>query len=603
MPQDIPGLQRKGVSVIEDPLGFEVQTQYEASYLDKQAQGIHDNWAMFEDYWAGNQNPKRNNEHPGSVTNIILPNIESMISDLVMEPLEILLEGWTISDRRHAPRAQMALEWVWKKNRMTPKRDKHERHRLKFGTGIWKVYFDGQGHGRIGMPIIEPVNPANFFPDPKIQSYDQLNLGEYVIHAVVRPLPYLKRIYGSVVNRIQPNAFPAYDPSIFGNKAHAIEAISKNKVLVLERWTIDEDTGRLRKVVVADGITLYDSKKDTTGDRDKKGYYRINRYPFVMVPCYPREGSLWGMGDVELLIPTQDLVNDLDDQIRMNARLMGNIQKVIAVSSGINPNLWTNEAGINVPARDVNGFRIVEPPNMPPYIINRRTQAMTYEAQVLTGRSDVVEGRNPGSIRAASAILTLQEAGLRRVNHKKLMAQEGLNSVFSIVLDYITHYWTEEHEIGEDLMALTGREEDKGRPVMFRGSELNEIPILQEDGTPLLDEQGQPMTKRADFDIHVNIGTGIATNKNFIYQATTELAMSGLISREEGRAVLKQVLGWPLIDPYNPQGEFITGQQGQQSQSAGPAGMLQNPIDVASEIPPDLLMELVQRLGGGGGMI
>src|SRR5690554_8013587 len=137
MPQDIPGLQRKGVSVIEDPLGFEVQTQYEASYLDKQAQGIHDNWAMFEDYWAGNQNPKRNNEHPGSVTNIILPNIESMISDLVMEPLEILLEGWTISDRRHAPRAQMALDWVWKKNRMTPKRDKHERHRLKFGTGIW----------------------------------------------------------------------------------------------------------------------------------------------------------------------------------------------------------------------------------------------------------------------------------------------------------------------------------------------------------------------------------------------------------------------------------------------------------------------------------
>ena len=46
-----------------------------------------------------------------------------------------------------------------------------------------------------------------------------------------------------------------------------------------------------------------------------------------MIVGYKRKGRLWGMaGDTEQLIPVQDIINSLDDQIRMNTRLMGNAQ-------------------------------------------------------------------------------------------------------------------------------------------------------------------------------------------------------------------------------------------------------------------------------------
>lgn len=592
-----------------DPLGMEVQKQYEAAFLEKDRLQLHERMTKNEDYWKGEQNPKKSDVHPGSVTNIVMPNIESMVSDLVMEPLEILLQGWHEEDRGVAPQAQKALEWVWEKNEMTIKRDKFERQRLKFGTGIWKVYFDGMARGSLGMPVIETVNPANFFPDPKVRAHDQLHLADYIIHAVVRPKRYARRVYGSKVDKLLTEAHPSQDPSIFGESGSGIEQIAQDKLLILERWTVEEDgdgTTYLRKVVAAQGVTLYDSDED---EQRQEGYYPLDRYPFIVVPCYQQEGQLWGLSDVDYLRPTQDLVNELDDQIRMNARLMGNIQKVIGVSSGINPGTWTNEQGLNIPARDINGFKIIEPPNMSSYITNRRTEALTYEAQLITGRSDVVEGRGAGSIRAASAIISMQEAGLRRVNHKKNMSQAGLSSLFSIILDYITEYWDQEVEVGEEIMSVDGV--DKQTPVSFNGRELREMPILNSSGEPMVDEEtGGIMTRRASFDVTVNLGSGFLNNKSFIYQATVELVQYGIITPEEARMALKQILSWPIIDPYQPEGNLRGQQQGQGINPMDPMGMggmsdqgqpfLELPDGGSGQgIPPELLQQMAMQLGGG----
>jgi hypothetical protein len=109
-------------------------------------------------------------------------------------PVEVSVSGWTLTDRAAAPRAQLVAEWIWEKNNMTPKRERLTRDRLKFGTGIYKVFFDGTA-GAVGFPRIEPVSPKNFFPDPKVRSHTQLHMADYIIHAVPRSLRYLKRRY------------------------------------------------------------------------------------------------------------------------------------------------------------------------------------------------------------------------------------------------------------------------------------------------------------------------------------------------------------------------------------------------------------------------
>ena len=145
------------------------------------------------------------------------------------------------------------------------------------------------------------------------------------------------------------------------------------------------------------------------------------------------------MGDTEQLINTQDIVNDLDDQIRLNARLTGNPQVIVGVGSGINVHKWSNKSGLKIPAKDHTAFQVVQPPYIPAYINNRREKGF-YETELISGRSDVVEGRRSGSLRAASAILALQEAGARRTNHKRLMLQEGLRKVVELDLEYAREF-------------------------------------------------------------------------------------------------------------------------------------------------------------------
>ena len=556
----------------EERLHGEIEEQYYDAYLAKERLHLHEDWITFEEYYQAEQNPPEDANDPASITPIIPPIIDSLVADLVSPPVEILLTGHTRSEEPFAPKAQRALKWVWRRNRMDYKRDDFEYNREKFGTGIWKVYFDGSVSA-VGMPIIESISPFNFFPDPRIRDARALHTGEYIIHAVPRSIHYLQRVYGPKADQIRPayQTLTSADPDMHDELA--LLPPTAQQVLLLERWTIERD-GRLRKVVTVVGqpIILFDSDEIDEEEQLRRGYLQLDRFPFVVVPCYKRHGSLWGTGDIQRLRPVQDLINDLDDQIRLNARLTGNMQYIVGINSGIDPYLWTNEPGLKIPARLVDDWRPVQPGNLPPFIENRRIQAITLEAEMISGRTDVVEGRRPGSLRAASAILALQEAAAKRINHKRMNTRWGLEEVFSIILDYVTHEWTEEVEIGEELM--------------FRGEDIKTIEMLKEDGDlekaeqleqellsgslfrgtdllqiPELDVMGRPTgdTKRAEFDITVNVGEGMPQSRAFLYQAVIEGLQFGLVTREEARLVMKDALNFPYIEPFMPTGEFVGG--------------------------------------------
>jgi hypothetical protein len=375
--------------------------------------------------------------------------------------------------------------------------------------------------------------------------------------------------------------------------------------------------------------------KDDKGAR--KSFYRRGKYPFVLVNCYRKKGRLWGKSDTEQLIPIQDMINDMDDQIRMNARLVGNIQTVVGIASGINVKKWTNKPGLKIPAKDHTAFKEVQPAPMPAYIPQRR-EAGFRESEIVSGRSDVLEGRRSGSLRAASAILALQEAGSRRANHKKLMLQQSFIEIIDMVLDYVKEFMTEEQ-------AFDITENDQVDYLWYRGSDLNEIPYLtlNENWDPndetLMTSRYRPLTetvedeltgmtteemitKEAEFDIDISLGAGMPNNKSFLYQAIVELNSEGLITREEGRETLKKVLNWPVIDPFNPVGTFngrnlspeqLAAANGtlppDQSQGQAPGMTEEQYVDPAEQqmmiqqvlqsIPPEMLQEILGKVEGG----
>ena len=67
---------------------------------------------------------------------------------------------------------------------------------------------------------------------------------------------------------------------------------------------------------------------------------------------------------------------------------------------------------------------------------------------------------------------------------------------------------------------------------------------------------GKLMTKKAEFDLEVYIGAGMPNNKSFLYEATIELHRENVVTTEETRQTLKQLLNWPIINPWEPKGTF-----------------------------------------------
>lgn len=388
----------------------QVDDEFKAAFMGVQQLGLHKAWALYDDYWRSKQNEPESEDDPGSVTNVIHPVIESQVADLVDSPVDFLVKGTEPSDQAHAAYVKFILQWIWDQNTMTVKQDQFERHRLKYGTGIWKVYFDPLGNKGIGKVCMDVIGPEKFYPDPKVTSPYKIQDGDFCSQPADVSLTYLIRRFGPRARYVRPRTRTKYESNIYeGEGIKDAVGILNNSTTLLEHWQKDEE-GLLRLIYKADDVILWDSSWDEKKEEGKsskyyhskpgESFYKNGKFPYVVVPCYLREGQVWGMGDVEMLKPTQDLINDIDDQIRLNTRLMGNIQVVVGLASGINPNKWTNKVGLRIPARDPNAWRIVQPAGLPPHVMDRRELAKR-EAEVISGRPDVVDGRKPAGLKAA----------------------------------------------------------------------------------------------------------------------------------------------------------------------------------------------------------
>lgn len=590
----------KNLGIIPNKEALQVVDMWRAAKDAKDTLGLSTDWRKFEDYCRNKQNETTEEEQPGSVTNVIFPIIASQVADLVDEPIGISVIGEEPSDQVFANDVEHILDWMLFQNRMFFKIDRHEWRRLKFGTAGWKVYYDPISK----QVIIEPCSGVNLFPDPKIKERWHLQDGDFFAHAMYQPIPFLKRVYGEAANTLRPDRTASDDLAIFEFETNdETRDTMSNKARVIEMWT-KEAKGRLRRRVVGnDNAVLYDSKKDNHGS-----FYEHGNYPFIVTDCYPLEGQIWGMGDAELLLPTQDIINELDDQIRLNARLMGNVQVVVGLASGINIKKWTAKAGLKIPARDPNAWQMVQPPTIPGYILDRRLQAMT-EAEIVSGRPDIVEGRRSG-VRAASAIQALQEAGNRRARHKKMGLQESMTDCLYFGVDYLKEFFTEEQAFR---ILNKSMEAQSGTPsyLWFKGSKLKEVPRLIPDGNEgalkvLLDKENREMTKDAKFDMRINLGAGLPHNKAFLYNALLDMTKEGIVTREEARTFLKDTLDWPVSNVMEPMGNnFGMGPVmpgGRSGLPPSPGQQMPGQADGES-IPPEIMQALLAAGSGQGGVM
>ncbi|MEK4263673.1 portal protein [Paenibacillus sp. FSL L8-0499] len=587
--------KRRDVQSEEDcKLADKLLDWHRSSHLDKDNRGLFDKWETIDSYWEGDANEPDSDTDPASNTNIINPNVEGQVAYLIEQNLSVQTKGRGPSDVPFADMARIVLEFVKDQNKMRRKLDVHERRRMKFGTGIFRVLFDPDLLDEMGLPVIEPCNPAYIFTDPNVTDIYKVNEGRFLIEVLPKSISAARQslVYDEdLIDAIEPGYDPMYSSMIFNEDEGVNDSLSKDHYLHMLVWfrdkvpvkddedkddedeeVTDKDKAerkkktkyewRMRLVEMSGcGIILRDTKDD------KDFVIPKNRFPYFFTPDMYREGTTWAKGTAELLVNTQDLINDIDDQIRINGRLTGNPQRWINTGSGIDPDKVTNEGGLVIPTDMIGeqSMGFFDPPNMPQYILNRRDQAIGTERQIQSRFGDQQMGVQQSGVDTATESLAIQQGANAGVTHKKMLLEETLGDMFEYILDLVMEYWTE-----EQAFRITEREDNFE---FFRPSDLKEVPVmvpatpayqqifmqrLQESGMPaeaapqympLKDEQGQQkQTKRASFDINITVGSGLPSNKGFVYTLIREAFRDGVIPAPTYAKLLREYAGLPIND-------------------------------------------------------
>lgn len=554
---------------------------YRRADQDKKRIGVTQKWEDVEKYWEGDFEYEDDQAAPN--TNITNSNVEGKTALLCDQNIAVQVNPREPGDKPFCEMARTIVDFIKERNKIFRKIEVHERRRDMFGTGIFRVLWDFDKLDGKGLPVITPIHPSRLFIDPAITDVYDIQEAQYIIEAKNKSIYSARMEYGEEkADAIIPNLDP------IGN---ILENIEEDQYVHLMIWTKYKENGekKLRLVEMSgDGVILRDTKKALQehnkkqeledeqeifeGKRkDKREPLKLfpnDKYPYFLTPDMHRENTVWGKGSAELMLGISDQIDDLDDNLLRNARLTGNPMGIAANSSGIDVSKITNEPGQIIPTNDVNGFKWLTPPSIPQYIINKRTELMNNDRQIVGRFTDQQIGKSQTGIDTATEALALQNSGNAMIDHKKGLLQETLSELFEYCLELALQNWNTTM-----LFRIVG---DKGEDTFseFNPDILNNVPVMIEADTDyrnnyreewqernpdkdimkdldpdeykymqVEDENGNKETRKIQYDLEISVGAGLPNNKAYRYTIIRQAFIDHAITTKEYREYLIKQLG------------------------------------------------------------
>ena len=554
---------------------------YRRAYQDKQRVGVVEKWKDVEKYWEGDF--EYEDEQAAPNTNITNSNVEGRTALLCDQNIAVQVNPREPGDKPFCDMARTIVDFIKERNKMFRKIEVHERRRDMFGTGIFRVLWNFDKLDGKGMPEIEPIHPSRIFIDPAITDIYDIQEAQYIIESKNKSIYSARCEFGDeLADAIIPNLDPIGDTLVENEEDQYVH---------LMVWTRYNDNGDLKLRLVemsGDGVILRDTRKKLyehnkkmeeedeqeifEGKRKEKRkplkIFPNAKFPYFFTPDMFRENTIWGKGTAELILGLSDQIDDLDDTLLRNARLTGNPLGLVANSSGIDPGKMTNTPGEMVPTNDVNGFKWLTPPSIPQYIINKRSELMNNDRQVVTRFTDQMIGKQQNGVDTATESLALQNSGNAMIDHKKGLLQETLGEVFEYALELALLNWNTTMlfrivgDNGEDTFSEFNPDILNNVPVMIEADtdyredykkkwqERNPGKDISKDLDPeeykymqVEDDKGNKETRKIQYDLSISVGAGLPNNRAYRYTIVRQMYIDKALTKREYRNYMIKQLG------------------------------------------------------------
>ena len=182
---------------------------------------------------------------------------------------------------------------------------------------------------------------------------------------------------------------------------------STKNMIIQPETSLTPDADKIKLETDEEGNTNEDNEMADIDKPDTRNF-KITLYPIVVDSYDSREKSIYGIGEVEQIIPVQKAINFNYAMMQMAGQNMG-FPKVLTRPIALQGKKITNTPGevITDYSPNFDGIRYLNPPNfssMPLTVSDKLIEVI----RIVTGSTEVVSGEVLGKNMSGSAIVALQ---------------------------------------------------------------------------------------------------------------------------------------------------------------------------------------------------
>lgn len=450
----------------KDKLAEEIIEQYRKGISHLRANGVLDNYRLYERFYQGDQWPAptpATKTFPRPVANKVWETVGQLSAAVTADNPTAMF-----APREGAPLEPMGIEnYDPQVAGLLTKMGQFEAERLEIpmlldegavtagnlGTAVWHFFWDNSQIGGsaerqtlwIGAIGAIEIDPANFIEgDPK--EYD-LQKQPYIIVAERLSHAEASRKVGIFNSALAKRLKPDNERQTETYAQSDVEQGDYN-TLIHKWWKSYDEFGRvtaLHYALVTMTGEVAEHKDSLYESPDGRPF---PRYPFVAFRWEKKRKSFRGMGVTQQVIPNQKERNRLKAMLLLAAYNTA-APKIIYKEGAINTDKWTDVPGQFIKDSSPlgqKGVDYLDPPQMPAYPA-AEIRAMDEETARTTGASEAMAGVAPSAELNASAILALQQAAGIRVNRVKRRLYAALREMYHLLFAFWTHLYTEERLI------------------------------------------------------------------------------------------------------------------------------------------------------------
>jgi len=410
----------------------------------KAARGRYDSrWLDFYQFFRGKQwKEARPSYRHSEVINFVFQSIQSTVPIITDTRPRIEYIPQEPQDNDYAMLMNDIIEADWSKNNWLSELTEVIYDGHFYGTGLSSMCYDPDGSHGAGNIKFESEDPFWCFPAPEAR--DTNKECPFFVHARPRTIDWVKKRWPEHKEHVKADLIdlmkgakadfnkvtfrsPVDDKVYMENEGTPADSLDKDKCLVITAWIADDELVEESEKEI-NGEKVYESRKKYPNGRrivtcsgvlleDGPNPYEDGSIPFQRWQNYVLPREFWGISEVEQLESPQRIFNKLISFALDCLTLMGNPVWVVSNDSDVDVENLFNRPGLIIEKNPGSEVRREEGTQLQPYVL-QLIDRMQQWFNDIAGTQDVTRGATPGSVTAASAISSLQEAAQTRVRQK-----------------------------------------------------------------------------------------------------------------------------------------------------------------------------------------